>query len=110
MNKRNSNGDKALPCATPVSNLIVAHVLSLGATLTVECSYNAFEQVYIWDVVRFHYFLQRCLVHRIERIFKINIHSVYSLHQSLSLCRDTLHLAHVDAHASALPTASLSWS
>ena len=44
MNKRTSNGDRALGCATPVSNLIVVHVLSLGDTLTVECSYNALSR------------------------------------------------------------------
>jgi hypothetical protein len=40
MKIRKSRGDSALPCATPVSKVIVAHCGSLGAILTVECSYS----------------------------------------------------------------------
>jgi len=40
MKIRKSSGDHALPCATPVSKVIVAHCGSLGAILTVECSYS----------------------------------------------------------------------
>jgi len=40
MKIRKSSGDSALPCATPVSKLIIAHCGSLGAILTVECSYS----------------------------------------------------------------------
>jgi len=40
MNTRKSNGDRALPCATPVSKVIVAHCGSFGSILTVECSYS----------------------------------------------------------------------
>ena len=40
MKIRNKSGDRALPYATPVSNVIVALELSFGASRTVELVYN----------------------------------------------------------------------
>ena len=40
MKMRKSRGDRALPCATPVSKVIVAPLSSFGAILTVELAYN----------------------------------------------------------------------